>query len=109
MDEAFCVNRYIITKIIMDIRLEDVGVFGVAAKALLNGEGVSAPVKLYNPEIGGTWEALVFDVALAQVLALNGTRVLILLKKGDTAFVNGKMEDERSILTDLEFKLERCI
>ena len=92
----------------MEIKLEDVGVYGLATKALLNGVGVSVPVKAYSTDIGGTWETLVFDVALAQVLALSGTRVLISLKKGETAIVHGFMEDERSILTDLEFKIERC-
>ncbi len=89
------------------MKIEDIGVFGLTVKALLDAN--ASAVKAYNTELEGTWEVDVFDVQLEAVLAIIGTHSMIKLNEGETIVRNGHMEDERSILTDLEFKIERCI
>ncbi len=88
------------------MELQDVVLFANAVKSLLDANATG--VKLYNPVIGGTWEALVFVPQIAAVNGMSGTETLRTLSKGETVLQRGYMRSERSIMDDLEFKIGVC-
>src|ERR1019366_6337509 len=88
------------------MELKDVVLFANATKSLLDANGVA--VKLYNTVIADPWETAVFVPQIAAVNAMSGTDTLIELNVGDTKLRNGYMDNEQSILTDLEFKIKVC-
>jgi len=88
------------------MELKDVVGFANATKSLLDANGVA--VKLYNTVIADPWETATFVPQIAAVNAMSGTDTLIELNAGDTKLRNGYMNNEQSILTDLEFKIKVC-
>ena len=89
------------------MKLEKVVSYAKAVKTLFDAN--KRPVVNYNKKLVDPFEADVLDTQIAAVEVMLGTGVLRKLNKGDTATRNVFMDNESSILKDLEYKVKLCI
>src|ERR1035438_8969943 len=91
----------------MDLRIQDVYLFSMAVKAILDFYKI--PFEVYAPDYALTWETVIYIPAIDATITITDTGVIRATMKADTGDRNVFMKNISPILIDFEYKAGLCI
>ena len=91
----------------MDLRIQDVYLFSMAVKAILDFYKI--PFVVYAPTYALTWETVIYIPAIDATITITDTGVIRATMKADTGDKRIFMKNISPILIDFEYKAGLCI